>query len=969
MVIEINITDKRPTVIGAPSIVCGNSGYSIQFVFDSEWDAGSNKTARFVYVQKGALKFQDVDFTGNTVDVPVLAGIREVMVGVYAGDLRTTTPARIPCEYSILCPDAQEQIGAVNAAKLQDQIGDLSQLKTTDSSDLVAAINWLYENGTIGGGGTVSASGIFVPHVSADGTLSWTNDQGLPNPEPVNLRGPQGPKGADGTMSFEDLTTEQRESLRGPAGPQGEKGEAGVWVGSEAPTDNSYKVWVDPTGEAGPGSGGNVDLTGYAKTEDIPTKVSQMKNDSGFIDTAIIDVIELPTEDIREDVFYRVLSGSFVFNQQVYTMFTVHCVKNLPETGLPAMNAEATEGNVYYTVEDGEVYGYVDDVLSAGMGVPVGWYPAATLIGALGFEYAGVITNILDDPDDGKFRLLLEYVVYDYKNGSWTSHKKIGWAGTGASAEIFNHRSNIASGVVAHAEGGNTIADGDYSHAEGLSTHAKGRASHAEGSETYAEGDYSHAEGAFVTAEGDYSHAEGFYTRAMGAYQHVQGRYNIQDTQNKYAHIVGNGEGSRHSNAHTLDWDGNAWFQGNIYYGGNGQDDPNARQLNFNYAAYGLPIVYLNGSTSAMNKDTKVTLDYVYGERSGTAQVKWQGTSSLAYPKKNYSIEFDTAFEAKDGWGEHKDYVLKANWVDFSHARNVVSAMLWYKFNNANSDSPFKGLPNGGAIDGFPCMVVINGVYQGLYTFTIPKKPWLFGMDETNLNACIIGGGHDTSSTRFKAETIIDDGTNFEFEYLPDGADVEALTNSFKQIYTKINAVSGWGTTFNEETGLASVLDIESAFYYYIHCVLTCNSDGRSKNVLYATVDGKKWYMSPYDLDATFGNKPSGTGYYVNQDHTFKTYSGFSKLFEALYNHGNAAYLKNYYDSARKYYMREIDIMDKFYNYMVQIPKAVLDEEARLWPGIPGTNTNNLFQIIEFYKQRVVILDAEITALVATSES
>lgn len=36
--------------------------------------------------------------------------------------------------------------------------------------------------------------------------------------------GPVGPKGADGTMTFEDLTPEQRESLRGPEGPKGADG-------------------------------------------------------------------------------------------------------------------------------------------------------------------------------------------------------------------------------------------------------------------------------------------------------------------------------------------------------------------------------------------------------------------------------------------------------------------------------------------------------------------------------------------------------------------------------------------------------------------------------------------------------------------------------------------------------------------------------------------------------------------------
>lgn len=103
MNIKIQITKKHATVVDTPVIVCGNRGYSVEFIFDSEWDAAAAKTARFVYVRKGSVRYKDVVFTGNTVSVPVLSNIKEVRVGVFAGDLRTTTPARIPCELSIRC--------------------------------------------------------------------------------------------------------------------------------------------------------------------------------------------------------------------------------------------------------------------------------------------------------------------------------------------------------------------------------------------------------------------------------------------------------------------------------------------------------------------------------------------------------------------------------------------------------------------------------------------------------------------------------------------------------------------------------------------------------------------------------------------------------------------------------------------------------------------------------------------------
>ena len=38
----------------------------------------------------------------------------------------------------------------------------------------------------------------FTPDVSEEGVISWTNDKDLPNPDPVNIKGPKGDTGADG---------------------------------------------------------------------------------------------------------------------------------------------------------------------------------------------------------------------------------------------------------------------------------------------------------------------------------------------------------------------------------------------------------------------------------------------------------------------------------------------------------------------------------------------------------------------------------------------------------------------------------------------------------------------------------------------------------------------------------------------------------------------------------------------------
>ena len=98
----------------------------------------------------------------------------------------------------------------------------------------------------------------------------------------------------------------------------------------------------------------------------------------------------------------------------------------------------------------------------------------------------------------------------------------------------------------------------------------------------------SHSEGSSL-ALSDYTHSESYNTIVNSAYQHAQGKFNIRDTENKYAHIVGNGAtDDARSNAHTLDWNGNAWYAGSIE------------------AADGL---ILKSSTEGSEKRFKITVD------------------------------------------------------------------------------------------------------------------------------------------------------------------------------------------------------------------------------------------------------------------------------------------------------------------------------------------------------------------------
>ena len=230
--------------------------------------------------------------------------------------------------------------------------------------------------------------------------------------------------------------------------------------------------------------------------------------------------------------------------------------------------------------------------------------------------------------------------------------------GTTASGENSHAEglSTTASEARSHAEGNGTTASGEDSHAEGLKTISLGYYSHAEGNGTIASGTGSHAEGFVAKASGSYSHAEGFLTEASGSYQHVQGQYNIKDTSNKYAHIVGNGaDDNNRANAHTLDWDGNAWFAGNIKIGGTGYDDSNAKVINTISNLKdgdGIGSIYTFGAN-------KPTADYAFAEGYHT---KAQGVYSHA--EGSYSIA--------SGQNSHAEGYSSIASGKSSHAENGV---------------------------------------------------------------------------------------------------------------------------------------------------------------------------------------------------------------------------------------------------------------------------------------------------------
>ena len=90
-------------------------------------------------------------------------------------------------------------------------------------------------------------------------------------------------------------------------------------------------------------------------------------------------------------------------------------------------------------------------------------------------------------------------------------------------------------------------------------------------------------------------------TKAYSDYQLVHGKYNDLDANNIYAHIVGGGKYNEPKNIYTLDWEGNATFEGKVSINKEPTSDKdlvNVDYLNKNIPINFFPFVLTNNNTA-----------------------------------------------------------------------------------------------------------------------------------------------------------------------------------------------------------------------------------------------------------------------------------------------------------------------------------------------------------------------------------
>lgn len=167
--IQIHITKASAHLCSPPELLTAGmaKAVTVEFVFSDDWD-GLTKTAVFTN-GRATIDVLPAKWDGDTVTVPpeilAVAG-RYARVGVYgtnaSGVVLPTVWVSLGKVQSAVEPSGDPSADPTLPvwAQLQEQIGNLADLKTYSKDNLVAAINEARQSGGGGGGGGISSAQI-----------------------------------------------------------------------------------------------------------------------------------------------------------------------------------------------------------------------------------------------------------------------------------------------------------------------------------------------------------------------------------------------------------------------------------------------------------------------------------------------------------------------------------------------------------------------------------------------------------------------------------------------------------------------------------------------------------------------------------------------------------------------------------------------------------------------------------------
>ncbi|HGN8976408.1 TPA: CotH kinase family protein [Klebsiella pneumoniae] len=358
------------------------------------------------------------------------------------------------------------------------------------------------------------------------------------------------------------------------------------------------------------------------------------------------------------------------------------------------------------------------------------------------------------------------------------------------------------------------------------------------------------------------------------------------------------------------------------------------------------------------------------------SSISVQGDSSAAYPKKNLNIglyiddKYDDLFTLKIGdCLPHDEWVFKANWIDHTNLRNLMSYHLWERMMASRDGWPKRDIDNyyvgktgldemdtraTGYPVGYPCVMYINGDFYGIGALTIGKKKENYNIPKNNpAQIMIVMGGWKPITSMYDNAHVTDSDT-IEIK-APKTVSEETL---------------GYLQTWDTFANLAQAdftqqapehLDTRNVVDFYLLLAVVGATDlfagNSAKNAIFYTWDGTKWYFGPYDLDTTYGLHYNGTQISYAANSAPKTDSGtFWKKILVTYADELAARYAELRD-------KDIFSVNCLYDIATELTSKYTHEldsaEINTWPTKPSLTVTSRDQIFSWFNDRLAYLDSK----------
>lgn len=397
-------------------------------------------TISYIYLKPdGTQVINPATISGNVVTIELsdqcltVAGLCSCEIQFYRGTQQLTSAMfKVSVHPGVYSEDAMES--SSEYLSLSKVVSDAEEAATNaqqaadDATAAAEKANQAADN--------VKDGTTYIPSVSTEGVISWINGQGLPNPDPVNIRGPAGPQGEQG---IQGETGPQ--GIQGPTGPQGEPGTPGE-PGQPGADGQAATIQIGEVTTLEPGQPATVTNTGTSANAILNFGIPRGEDGKGEDNNApaIISNAEGATIQLT-DSSDRALQGLTVYGKST-------------QDGTPAPDNPVTitnigdSGNIIVTLTDsGTATQQLTITVSGGLpGVPVASGGNATVDGQ---QYVADTVQLYSDGTGERINFLKTLVL----DGSETYSVNASSTNTTRFyISVTDIKSTLAPALCSHAE-------------------------------------------------------------------------------------------------------------------------------------------------------------------------------------------------------------------------------------------------------------------------------------------------------------------------------------------------------------------------------------------------------------------------------------------------------------------------------------------------------------------------------------